>query len=182
VRGFMPLSHPSHLCLLMRKGRSVVEMKRQNTIGDRVNIIFCGQTYGPKCRLSLFRVFAAPAVCLARCLRKGHLYFLFPAKPDSLSSTTRCLLNTPPVLTLYNNTFRPAVYLQVSYFSPNNNPPFTSRYQVFENLKKLEVKNWTHLVKDRKTLCELVQKTKVHKRLLCQQRKKIIYLKDINGF
>ena len=175
----MPLSHPSHLCLLMRKGRSVVEMKRQNTIGDRVNIIFCGQTYGPKCRLSLFQSICCSSRLSGKMSSQGHLYFLFLAK---LTVCPLPLLNTPPVLTLYKNTFRPVVYLQVSYFSPNNNPPFTSRYQVLEDLKKLEVKNWTHLVKDRKAQCELVQKTKVHKRLLCQQRKKVIYLKDINGF
>jgi hypothetical protein len=42
--------------------------------------------------------------------------------------------------------------------------------EVLSDLKKTEVKHWTYLVKDRKAWCELVQKTKNHKGLYCQQR------------
>jgi hypothetical protein len=44
--------------------------------------------------------------------------------------------------------------------------------QVLHDLKKLKVKNRPHLVKDRKAWYELVQKTKTHKGLWCQQKKK----------
>ena len=37
--------------------------------------------------------------------------------------------------------------------------------EVLNELKKLEVKNWTYLVKDRKAWCELVQNTKTYKGL-----------------
>jgi len=61
-------------------------MKRNNTIGDRVNIAFCPQTNAPKFSLSLVRVCATAAVCLARCLREGHLYPLFMAKTNSFNN------------------------------------------------------------------------------------------------
>jgi hypothetical protein len=93
VPGERPLLHPHNLCLLMRKRKSVtVEMKRHNTIGDRVNIVFCPQTNVPKCSLSLVKVCATSTVCLARCLRKGRLYPIFVAKNDSLSFNTQWLL------------------------------------------------------------------------------------------
>ena len=37
--------------------------------------------------------------------------------------------------------------------------------EVLNVFKKLKVKNWTSLFKDRKVWCELVQKTKTHKGL-----------------
>jgi hypothetical protein len=37
------------------------------------------------------------------------------------------------------------------------------KYEVLNYLKKLKLKNWTYLVKDRKARCELVQKTETHK-------------------
>jgi hypothetical protein len=39
------------------------------------------------------------------------------------------------------------------------------RDEVLNNLRKLKVKNWTYLVKDRKAWHELVQKTKTHQGL-----------------
>jgi hypothetical protein len=52
------LLHENDLYLLMRKGRSVVvEMKRQNIIGDSVNIMFRQQTNDPTSRLSLVSEF-----------------------------------------------------------------------------------------------------------------------------
>jgi hypothetical protein len=39
------------------------------------------------------------------------------------------------------------------------------RDKVLNDLKKLKVKNWTYLVKDRKAWYELVQKTNTHKGL-----------------
>jgi hypothetical protein len=43
------------------------------------------------------------------------------------------------------------------------------RDEVFNDLKKYKVNNWTYLVKDRQAWHGLVQKTKTHK-ALCQQR------------
>jgi hypothetical protein len=37
--------------------------------------------------------------------------------------------------------------------------------EVLNDLKKLKVKNWTYLGKDRKAWCEMLLKTKTHKRL-----------------
>jgi hypothetical protein len=37
--------------------------------------------------------------------------------------------------------------------------------EMLNDFKKLKVKNWTQLVKDRKACNELVQKTKTHMRL-----------------
>ena len=37
--------------------------------------------------------------------------------------------------------------------------------EVLNDLKKLKVKNWTYLVKDRKVWCELVQTTEPHRGL-----------------
>jgi hypothetical protein len=44
--------------------------------------------------------------------------------------------------------------------------------EVLNYLKKLKVKNWTHLVKNRETWYELQQKPKIHGGLLCQQQQK----------
>jgi energy-coupling factor transporter transmembrane protein EcfT len=72
-----------------KKKSVTVEKKRHDTIGDGVNIVFCPQTYVPKCSLSLVKVCATSSVCLARCLRKGRLYLIFVAKTDSLSFNTQ---------------------------------------------------------------------------------------------
>jgi hypothetical protein len=42
--------------------------------------------------------------------------------------------------------------------------------EVLNDLKKLKVKSWTYLVKDRNTRYKRVQKTKTHKGLSCQQQ------------
>jgi hypothetical protein len=44
--------------------------------------------------------------------------------------------------------------------------------EVINDLKKLKLKNWTYLVKDRKASYELVQKAKTHKALECQQQRR----------
>jgi hypothetical protein len=54
----------------------------------------------------------------------------------------------------------------------NGRPKNSWRDEVLNDLKKLKLKNWTHLVKDRKASYELEQKTKVHKGLRCQQKRK----------
>jgi hypothetical protein len=41
---------------------------------------------------------------------------------------------------------------------------------MLNDLKKLQVKNWTYLVTDRKTWYKLMQKTKMHKECWCQQQ------------
>jgi hypothetical protein len=48
----------------------------------------------------------------------------------------------------------------------------SQRNEVLNDLKKLEVKNWAYLVKDRKARYELVKKIKTHTGLQCQQKKK----------
>ena len=92
-----------YVCSCEKTKSVTMEMKRHNTIGVRVNIAFCPQTNVTKCSLSLVRVCATAAVCLATCLREGHLYPLFMAKTDSFNN--RWLLYVPPSLTLY--TFFP---------------------------------------------------------------------------
>ena len=92
-----------YVCLCEKAKSVTMEMKRHNTIGDRVNIVFCPQTNVPKCSLSLVRVCATAAVCVARWLREGHLHPLFMAKPIVL--TTSCYFMYHPLLTLY--TFFP---------------------------------------------------------------------------
>ena len=42
---------------------------------------------------------------------------------------------------------------------------------VFNDLKILNVKNWSYIVRHRKAWYKLVQKTKTRKRLYCQQKK-----------
>jgi hypothetical protein len=37
--------------------------------------------------------------------------------------------------------------------------------ELLNDLKKLKVKNWTYLIKDRNVWCELVQKTETHRGL-----------------
>jgi len=83
-----------YVCLCEKAKSVTMEMKRHNTIGDRVNIVFCPQTNVPKCSLSLVRVCATAAVCVARWLREGHLYPLFLAKTDSFNN--QWLLYVPP--------------------------------------------------------------------------------------
>jgi hypothetical protein len=41
---------------------------------------------------------------------------------------------------------------------------------VLNDLNKLKVKNWTYLVKEREARYEVMQKTKAHKVLWCQQQ------------
>jgi hypothetical protein len=42
--------------------------------------------------------------------------------------------------------------------------------EVLNELNQLKVKNWTYVIKDRKSWYELVQKIKTHKELWCQQQ------------
>lgn len=64
-----------------------MEMKRHNTIGDRVNIVFCPQTNVPKCSLSLVRVIVLlQALVWQNVFAKGRLYPLFMAKTDSFNN------------------------------------------------------------------------------------------------
>jgi hypothetical protein len=41
---------------------------------------------------------------------------------------------------------------------------------MLNDLKKLHTKNWTYLIKERKASYVLLQKTKTHKGLKCQQQ------------
>ena len=72
-------------CAKKKKNVSM-EMKRHNTIADRVNIVFSPQTNVPKCSVSLVRFCATAGICLARCLREGHLYPLLMAKAESFNT------------------------------------------------------------------------------------------------
>jgi hypothetical protein len=89
-----------YVCLCEKAKSANMEMKRHNTIGDGVNIVFCPQINVPKCSLSFVIVCAATAgVCLAWCLREGRLYPLSMAKTDSFNN--QWLLYVPPSLTLH---------------------------------------------------------------------------------
>jgi hypothetical protein len=51
--------------------------------------------------------------------------------------------------------------------------------EALNDLKKLKVRNWTYLVKDRKAWYELVQKTKTQMGLECRQKKQEKNKKEI---
>lgn len=91
----------TYVCLCEKAKSGTMEMKRHNTIGDRVNIVFCPQTNVHKFSLSLVRVCATAGFWPGKMSSRGegHLYPLFIAKTEIFNN--QWLLYIPPSLTLY---------------------------------------------------------------------------------